>query len=64
VDRICLALGQICPVKLDLRLQKSRSGAKMMNLGPDKLTTSEQDTIEYTEIRGTTRYNLNTRNHT
>jgi hypothetical protein len=64
VDRICLALGQICPVKLDLRLRKSRSGAKMMNLGPDKLTTSEQDTIEHTEIRGTTRYNLNTRNHT
>jgi hypothetical protein len=26
--------------------QKNRSGFKMMNLEPDKLTTSKQDTIE------------------
>jgi hypothetical protein len=35
-----------------------------MNLGPDKLTTSMQDTIELVEIRGTTIGNPNTRNHT
>jgi hypothetical protein len=35
-----------------------------MNLGPDKLTTSKQDTIEHIEIKGTTRSKLNTRNHT
>jgi hypothetical protein len=35
-----------------------------MNLESDKLTTSKQDTIEHIEIRGTTRCNLFTRNHT
>jgi hypothetical protein len=56
--------GQICPVKLNLTLQKSRLVAKMMNLGPDKLITSKQDTIDHIEKKGTTRYNTNTRNHT
>jgi hypothetical protein len=60
--QICPVGGRICLVKLDLTLQKSR--AKMMNLGPDKLTTSKQDTIEHTKIKGTTRCNTNTRNHT
>jgi hypothetical protein len=32
-------LGRISPVKLDLMQQKSRSGAKTMNLDPNKLTT-------------------------
>jgi hypothetical protein len=27
-------LGRICLIKLDLTLQKNRSGAKTMNLGP------------------------------
>jgi hypothetical protein len=36
----------------------------MMNLGPDKLNTSKQDTIKHIEIKGTTRCNPNTRNHT
>jgi hypothetical protein len=36
----------------------------MMNLEPDKLTTSKQSTIEHIEIRGTTRGNIFTRNHT
>jgi hypothetical protein len=36
----------------------------MMNLGPDKLMTSKQSTIEHIEIWGTTRGNLFTRNHT
>jgi hypothetical protein len=35
-----------------------------MNLGPDKLTTHKLNTIELREINGTTRSNLNTRNHT
>jgi hypothetical protein len=54
---------RICPVKLDLALWKSRSGVKTMNLDPDKLTTSKQDTIEHIEKGGITRSNLNTRNH-
>jgi hypothetical protein len=36
----------------------------MMNLGPDELITSEQDTIEHVEISRATRFNLFTRNHT
>jgi hypothetical protein len=44
--------------------RKSRSGAKTINLGPDKLTTSKQDIIEHIEISGTTRCNIFTRNHT
>jgi hypothetical protein len=36
----------------------------MMNLGPDKLTTYKQNTIELREINGTTRSNLNSRNQT
>jgi hypothetical protein len=62
--RICLVGSRICSVKLDLALRKSRSGANTMNVGPDKLTTSKQDTIEHIEKRGTTRNKLNTRNHT
>jgi hypothetical protein len=57
-------LGQICPVKLDLALWKSRSGANTMNLGPDKLTVHKLNTIELREIKGTTRSNPNTRNDT
>jgi hypothetical protein len=43
---------------------ESRSGAKMMNLGPDKLKTCKLNTIELKEIRRTTRSNLIARNHT
>jgi hypothetical protein len=57
-------LGQICLIKLDLTLQKSRLGAKTMNLDPDKLTAHKLNTIELRETKGTTRSNLNTRNHT
>jgi hypothetical protein len=35
-----------------------------MNLGLDKLTAHRLNTIELREIKGTTRNNLNTRNHT
>jgi hypothetical protein len=54
----------ICPVNQENKQQKSRSGTKMMNLGPDKLTTSKQDTIEHIEIDRATRCYLVTRNHT
>jgi hypothetical protein len=36
----------------------------MMNLGPNKLTDCKLNTIELREIKGITRNNLNTRNHT
>jgi hypothetical protein len=55
---------QICPVNQDNVLRKNRSGAKAMNLRPDKLTTSKQGTIEHIKIREITRGNLFTRNHT
>jgi hypothetical protein len=35
-----------------------------MNLGPVKLTACKLNTIEHREINGTTRSNLDTRNHT
>jgi hypothetical protein len=56
--------GRICPIKLDLALQKSRSGAKTINLGPDKLMTCKLNIIELIEIRRIIRRNLITRNHT
>jgi hypothetical protein len=64
LDRICLVWGQICPVKLDLVEQKSRSRAKMMNIGLDKLMTCKLTTRKLRENKGTTRNNLDTRNHT
>jgi hypothetical protein len=36
----------------------------MVNLGPDRLTACKLTTLELREIKGTTRSNLNTRNHT
>jgi hypothetical protein len=48
--RICLSWGQICPVKPEHAQQKSRSGAKTMNLGPDKLTACKLTTLELREI--------------
>jgi hypothetical protein len=55
-------LGQICPVTRNFEQWKSRSGAKSMCLGPDKLTISKLDNIELREITGTARSNLNSRN--
>jgi hypothetical protein len=52
-------LGRICPVTKNFVQQKSRSGAKMMRLDPDKLTISKLDNIKLREITGTTRRNLN-----
>jgi hypothetical protein len=41
--------------------RKSRSGAKKVRLGPDKLTITKLDNMELREIMGTTRSNLNSR---
>jgi hypothetical protein len=60
MSRLC----RICLGNLDLTLQKSRSGAKMMNLGPDKFTACKLNTIDLREIKRTTRSNLITRIHT
>jgi hypothetical protein len=62
--RICPVQDQICPVNQDNEQRKSRSNIKTMNLGPDKITTSKQDTIEHVKIDRATRCNLFTRNHT
>jgi hypothetical protein len=61
LGRICPAWGWICPVTRNFLQQKSRSGAKTMRLGPDKLTISKLDNMELREITGTTRSNLNSR---
>jgi hypothetical protein len=56
---ICLVWGRIYPITRNFVQQKSRSGAKMMHLGPDKVTISKLDNMELREIMGTTRSNLN-----
>jgi hypothetical protein len=55
-------LGRICPVTRNFEQRKSRSGAKTMRLGLDKLTISKLDNIELREITGTTRNNINSMN--
>jgi hypothetical protein len=59
LSHICSARGRICPVTRNFVQQKSRSGVKIMRLGPDELTISKLDNIEFREITGTTRSNLN-----
>jgi hypothetical protein len=54
-------LGRICLVTRNFVQQKSRSGAKTMRLGPDKITISKLDNIELREITGTSRSNINSR---
>jgi hypothetical protein len=54
-------LGQICSVTRNFVQWKSRSGAKTMRLGPNELTISKVDNMEFREITGTTRSNLNSR---
>jgi hypothetical protein len=51
----------MCPVSRNFVLQKSRSGAKMMRLGPDELTISKLDNMELREIMRITRSNINSR---
>jgi hypothetical protein len=55
---ICSVQDRICLVNQDYKQQKSRSGTKTINLGPNKLMTSKQDTIEHIEIDRATRCNL------
>jgi hypothetical protein len=57
------SLGLDISVKLDLALRKSRSEAKIVNLGPDKIMACKLNTTELRAIKGTTRSNLNIRNH-
>jgi hypothetical protein len=54
-------LDRICPVTKNFAQRKSRSGAKTMPLGPNKLTISKLDNMELREIMGTTRSNLTSR---
>jgi hypothetical protein len=53
--------GRICPVTRNFVQRKSRSKAKTMRLGPDKLTISKLDNMELREIMGTTKSNINSR---
>jgi hypothetical protein len=57
-------MSQICPITRNFEQQKSRLGAKMMRLGPDKLTISKLDNVELREITGATKSTLNSRNQT
>jgi hypothetical protein len=57
-------LGWICPITKTFEQQKSRSGAKTIRLGPNKLTISKLNNIELRELIGTTRSNLNSKNQT
>jgi hypothetical protein len=57
-------LGRICLVTRNFAQQKSRSGVKMMHLGPNKLTNSKLDNIEPRKITEATRNNLNSTNQT
>jgi hypothetical protein len=52
-------LGPICPVTRTFVQRKSRSGTKMMHLGPDNLTVSKLDNIKLREITGINRSNIN-----
>jgi hypothetical protein len=54
-------LGWICPVNRNFVQRKSRSGAKTTSLGPEELTISTLDNMEFREITGTTRSNINSR---
>jgi hypothetical protein len=61
---MCPAWGPNMYGKTESCAAESRSGAKTMNLGPDKLMTCKLNTIELREIRRSTRSNLIARNHT
>jgi hypothetical protein len=61
LGQICPAQGRIYPVTRNFVQRKSRSGVKMMRLGPDELTISKLDNMELREIMGITRSNLNSR---
>jgi hypothetical protein len=62
--RICPVWSQICSITRNFEQRKNILGAKTMCLGPDKLTISKLDNIEFKELMGTTRSNQNSRNQT
>jgi hypothetical protein len=51
-------LARIYPVTRNFAQWKSRSRAKTMRLGPDKLTIDKLDNMELREITGITRNNI------
>jgi hypothetical protein len=64
IDRIYLAWGPDMSGHGNIAQRKSRSGAKTMCLGPDKVANSKLDNIGLREITGATRSNPNSRNQT
>jgi hypothetical protein len=50
LGRICPIWGRICLITRNFEQRKSRSGAKTVRLGPDKLTISKLDNIELREL--------------
>jgi hypothetical protein len=58
------SLGRIYLITRNFEQWKSRSEAKVMRLGPDKLAISKLDNIEIRKIMGATRSNLNSMNQT
>jgi hypothetical protein len=50
LGRIYPIWGRICLVTRNFEQRKSRSGAKTVRLGPDKLTISKLDNIELREL--------------
>jgi hypothetical protein len=63
ISQIYLAWGPDMSGKTGSHAAESRSRAKTMNLGPDKLTTCKLNTLGLREIRRTIRCNLIARNH-
>jgi hypothetical protein len=55
LGRRCSTWGQICSITINIVQRKSRSGAKTIHLGLDKLTISKLDNILLREITGATR---------
>jgi hypothetical protein len=64
LGQIYLAWGPNMSGHQKLGAAKSRSGTKMMSLGPNKLTINKLDNIELRKIMRTTRMNLNSMNQT
>jgi hypothetical protein len=59
IGQICLVWGSDSPVTRNFMQRKSRSEAKTIRLGPDKLTVSKLDNMKLREITGTIRSNIN-----
>jgi hypothetical protein len=64
LGRMCLVWGPDMSDQTRSRALEKYIGSQDMNLHPNKLTTCKLNTTELREIKGTTRSNLNTKNHT